>query len=82
MRYALNLRTGLLIQPDFERITEHTFIARLIPGDAGIIFQLQHLLNHSHCIRRTLSFMIFVPYSKTTLTLACHHFFEDMPITV
>ena len=78
----LNLRACLLVQPDFERITEHAFMVCLVPGNAGVIFQLQHLLNHAHRIRRTLSLMIFVPYSKTTLTLARHGVLEDMPITV
>ena len=79
---TLNLRARLLVEPDFERVTEHASMMRLVPWDTGVIFQLQHLLDHAHRIRRTLSLMIFVPYSKTTLTLACHGFLEDMPITV
>ena len=57
-------------------------MVRLISRDAGVIFQLQHFLDHAHGIRRTLSLMILVPHSKTTLSLACLALIEDMPITV
>jgi len=79
---ALYLCTGLLAQPRFERFTENSFMVRLISGDTGVILQLQHLLDHAHGIRRTLSLMILVPHGKTTLRLACLALIEDMPITV
>jgi len=78
----LDLCTRLLTEPGFERFPEHAFMVRLISGDAGVIFQLQHLLNHAHSKRRTLRLMFLVPYGKTTLRLACPAFIEDMPITV
>ncbi len=45
-------------------------MVRLVPGNAGVIFQLQHLLNHAHSIRHTLSLVILVPHGKTILGLA------------
>ena len=57
-------------------------MVRLVPGDAGVIFQLQHLLNHDHSIRRTLSLMILVPYGKPILGLARLSLLEDVPLTV
>jgi hypothetical protein len=79
---TLYFRTRLLTEPGFERFPEHAFMVRLISGNAGVIFQLQHLLNHAHSIRRTLRLMFLVPDGKTTLRLACPAFIEDMPITV
>jgi len=55
---------------------------RLVSGDAGVIFQLQHLLNHGHGIRRTFSLVILVPDSKTILGLARLARIEDVPLTV
>jgi len=57
-------------------------MARLISGDAGVIFQLQHLLNHDHSIRRTVSLVILVPHGKTNLGLARLALLEDVPLTV
>ena len=57
-------------------------MVRLVPWDSGVIFQLQHLLNHAHSIRRTLSLMVLVPHGNTTLGLTCLALIEDMPITV
>lgn len=53
-------------------------MVRLAPRDAGVIFQLQHRLDHAHRIRRTLSIMILVPYGETALNLARQGFLEDM----
>ena len=57
-------------------------MVRLVPGDAGVIFQLQHFLNHAHGVRRTVSLVILVPHSQTTLSLALFGLLENMPITV
>ena len=79
---ALDLYTGLLAYPRLEGFPKHASMVRLIPGDAGVIFQLQHLLNHAHGIRCTLSLVILVPHGKTLLSLVSPGHFEDMPITV
>ena len=57
-------------------------MVRLVPGDAGVIFQLQHLLNHGHGIRRPFSLVILVPHGKTNLRLARLALLEDVPLTV
>ena len=57
-------------------------MVRLVPGDAGVIFQLQHLLNHGYGIRRTLSLVILVPHGKTILGLARLALLEDVKLTV
>ena len=57
-------------------------MVRLVPGDAGVLFQLQHLLNHAHGVRRTLRLMILVPHGQTTFSLALIGLLKDMPITV
>ncbi len=57
-------------------------MVRSVPGNAGVIFQLQHLLNHAHSIRHTLSLVILVPHGKTILGLARLDLLDDAPLTV
>jgi hypothetical protein len=72
----------LLAQPGVERLAENPFIAWVIPWDAGVIFQLQHLLDHAHSIRRTFSLVILVPHGKASLGLARLAHLKDVPLTV
>lgn len=57
-------------------------MAGLVSGDAGVLFQLQHFLNHTGSKRRALGLMILVPHGKTILGLARLTLLEDVPLTV